>query len=260
MQRIRLHICYEGSSFSGWQRQSKGLVTIQDLIEKAISKVFNEDIIIHSSGRTDAGVHAKKQVAHFDTNAGLERYDDVVGAIQTGLPPTITISEAFLAPKVFHAGSSSKKTYEYILFNSVRPNALWYKRATWYPRKVDIDFLQTCAQFLIGEFDFQSFQNAGGTVKTTVRTVYEAKWFQEGNFLKFYITGSGFLKQMVRNIIGTQLALMESNQSPVKFEEILRSKDRCQAGRTAPPDGLYLFDVFYPLDIDRQCLSLQKGT
>lgn len=253
MQKIRLHICYEGSSFSGWQRQNEGQMTIQELLEKAVSKIFNEDIVIYGSGRTDAGVHAKKQVAHFKTTADLKRYNDIIGAIQTQLPPQITINEAFLAPKIFHASKSLKKTYEYILLNSKRPNALWHKRATWYPRKVDIDFLQTCSQSLIGEFDFQSFQNTGAPVKSTVRTVYEAKWSRKDDFLKFHITGNGFLKQMIRNIIGTQLSLMETNQSPLKFQEILKSKDRRQAGRTAPPDGLYLVDVFYPLDVDKRC-------
>lgn len=258
MARIKLLISYDGTDYCGWQKQKEHafaseLPTLQETIEKALSKVFNEPISMSASGRTDAGVHAQAQVGHFDTDRPLPK--DLCWAMRSLLPPSIVIKAAWIAPDEFHSTlSATHKTYRYWIWNRPRSSALLHRYSWWIRQPLDIDFLNTASQYLVKKQDFKSFQTTGTPVLTTVREVFAAHWKARPNGLvEFEITGSGFLKQMVRNISGTIVNLQLKGQTPEMMQEILAACDRRKAGVTAPPNGLFLHKVYYPRKLDKKC-------
>lgn len=261
--KIRFTVAYDGTSFCGWQKQKHGkLKSVAHVIEDAISSILNEKIKLFASGRTDAGVHAANQVCHFETTKPETFFYniDFCWAIKSKLPPTITIKEAWVAPAEFHATICSQyKTYRYLVHNHIRQSPFLHRYAHWVRHTLNINYLNDLSARLIGTKDFKSFQSIGTEVPHTVRTIYRAVWVQrKPDILEFRITGSGFLKQMVRNIVGTQLYLEKTQEHPEKFSKIIDLKDRSQAFAPAPARGLYLWKVYYPLELDNKCRKLYK--
>jgi tRNA pseudouridine38-40 synthase len=258
MPRIKLLISYDGTDFCGWQKQKEHkhaspLPSIQETIEKALSRVFNESIVMSGSGRTDAGVHAVAQIGHFDTEKTIPK--DLCWAIRGHLPSSIVVKAAWIAPSDFHSTlSATHKTYRYCIWNKQRSSALLDRFSWWVRHPLDLNFLTEASGFLIKNQDFKSFQSTGTPVKTTVREVYAAKWSAKASgIVEFSITGSGFLKQMVRTLVGTQVQLYLKDRRPSEMAEILEACDRQRAGPTAPPQGLFLQRVYYPPELDNKC-------
>lgn len=254
--RVRLDLSFDGYLFMGWQKQLGGTYTVQGVLEEKLSKIFKEPINVVGSGRTDRGVHALHLVAHFDCSTDPQRINLRV-ALQSACPKFITIKEVYLAPKEFHAQrSAEEKTYKYLIRNAKTPSSQLWNKSVWIKKPLDLDYLNKVTACLVGTHDFKSFQNAGTDLKSTVREVYEAKWIlRKPGWVEFYIRGNGFLKQMVRNIVGTALALEKNGQPIEKMKEILEAKNRKMALKTALPEALYLVTVKYPQTLDNKCLK-----
>lgn len=261
MPRIKFIVSYDGTDYCGWQKQKEHKhapekPSIQETIEKGLSGLFNEPIGLNASGRTDAGVHAIGQVCHFDTERPLPR--DFCWAVRSKLPTSIAVRRAWVVPDDFHSTLSSvKKTYRYWIWNKPRPTALLYRYSNWVRQPLDLDYLNEQAKFFCKEQDFKSFQSVGTVVKHTVREVFSAQWrLKKAGLVEFEVTGTGFLKQMVRNMVGTQLDLCQKNQPLSKLEQILAAQDRTKAGPAAPPQGLFLWRVYYPSELDKKCREI----
>ncbi len=255
--KIKLRLSYDGADFAGWQRQKTARPTVQGELEKALSKMFDEPIVVTGSSRTDSGVHALNQVAHFYVSKDPSRYQ-VVRGINSLTPSGLVIREAWIAPDDFHAITSTvNKTYRYFIWNHRERNPFKRNYFTHIGRELNVSLLNRIIREVIGEFDFKSFQTRGSTPKTTVRTITEALWQKTGpHQIELVMEGSGFLKQMVRNIVGTTLDLCLQNQDPQKMREILFSQKRASALGTAPAHGLYLWAIQYPKSLDKKCLKL----
>lgn len=257
--RIRFLVSYDGTGYCGWQRQGHD-IGIQQVLEEALGKLFQQKIVLFASGRTDAGVHAIAQVCHFDVDVPESRLltRDMCWALRSMLPPAISVRKAWIAPDDFHATLSAiRKTYRYFIYHHPRPNPFWVRTSHWMRYPLELSHLQASTPHLLGRHDFKSFQTVGTPVKDTVRTIFDAKWEQKSrHLLQFTITGEGFLKQMVRNIVGTQLLLEKEERDPSEIAQIIAAKDRRKAGPSAPPEGLFLWKVFYPADLDKRCRPL----
>jgi tRNA pseudouridine38-40 synthase len=261
LTKIRFTVSYDGTGYCGWQKQKpEDQVSVAQVIEKSLSKVFDEKISLFASGRTDAGVHALNQVCHFTTQRKIDpkKKWDFCWALNTNLPSGIVIKKAWLAPSDFHATlSATHKTYRYLILNRPRPSAHLNRYADWARLPIDLEHLQDSSKFLLGNQDFKSFQSVGTQVKDTLREIYQAQWsWRRPGVLQFTVTGSGFLKQMVRNIVGTSLLLERKQQAPDEMKKIILAQDRMKAGPPAPAQGLYLMKVYYPEDLDNRCLEL----
>ncbi len=242
--KFRLVIEYDGTRYHGWQKQPED-PSIQAEIEKILKTLTQCDVHVAGSGRTDAGVHAIGQVAHFQCETCLspEKFHD---ALNKMLPGDIIIRECTHAAIDFHARFSAKrKTYRYGILNSRNPVAIG-RHYVWHVMKhLDVSLMQQAATLLVGEKDFKSFEGVGSPRKTTVRTIYRTSVYKDGDTVYFEVTGSGFLKFMVRNITGTLVEVGLGKISPEQFGEILAGRDRAKAGPTAPPYGLFLVNVNY---------------
>lgn len=241
--RIILTISYDGTNYVGWQRQKNG-VSVQEVIETALFKVTGEKTILVASGRTDSGVHAKGQVAHFDTSSSVPS-DKFYLALNCFLPDDIRILSSCSAPTGFHARYTAKrKTYVYNFY--VSPVILPLKDR--YATRID-DFSTEKAQKIldeiVGEHDFKCFLASGSEIKTTVRTIYSAIVKKDGSDVKIEICGNGFLYNMVRIIAGTVLSASEDKLSASDVKTALLSGDRQKVGKTAPAKGLILKSVEY---------------
>jgi tRNA pseudouridine38-40 synthase len=255
-KKIRLALAYDGGAFGGWQKQKDGLPTVQGELEGQLSRFFNQPIKVVGAGRTDAGVHALEQSAHFVAPKAF-REDRLVVALNKMTPASLSVLGAWEVPLSFHAlGAAMGKIYRYHIWNHPVPHPFLGAYSTWMPRPLDLKKLQACAKFFVGKHDFSSFQTAGSEVLTTVREVHSAAWEKKGHRLSFTIQGEGFLKQMVRNIVGLQLDLLRQNRSPEEIASILEARDRRAAGSTASPEGLFLVKVLYPRELDNQCRKL----
>jgi tRNA pseudouridine38-40 synthase len=259
-QKVKILISYDGTDFEGWQRQAEGQKTIQQSLETALSTILNEKIMIIGSGRTDSGVHAEGQVAHFWATKPIPTASFYSG-VNSLLPHSIAVLKAWRAPKDFHAQQSAiSKTYRYLIYNSPIPNPLRRRSTTWLRRKLSVEKLNEICQPLAGTHDFKSFRTSGTDVKTTVRTITELQWFERPDSeLEFRISGTGFLKQMIRNIVGTALDLHQLQSGAAGAKEMLRileAQDRREAKASAPPTGLYLHRVDYPPELDINCLEI----
>jgi tRNA pseudouridine38-40 synthase len=246
MKTFKLIIEYDGTNFNGWQIQKTGR-TVQGQIEKALSVMTRENIRVSGSGRTDAGVHALGQAAHFRCHTRLG-----AGAFLSGLnslvPDDIVIHSCTRESDTFHARYDAKeKTYQYHILNRPLPSALGRLYALHVAKPLDIEAMEQAAGMLAGTHDFSAFENTGSPRSTSVRTVFKTRLYCDGNLnhIVFEITANGFLRYMVRNIAGTLLETGRSKISPEKFAGIMASKDRNQAGPTAPAHGLFLVSVKY---------------
>lgn len=242
--RIKLELEYDGGRYSGWQRQKNGR-SIQQMLEKAIGRVTGVESAVHGSGRTDAGVHAVGQVAHFDTDSDLEP-ERFASAMNFYLPDDIRVITSEEAPPEFHARYDAiGKTYTYTYRNHPQRSALHRGLCAHLPGEINLEAMRQGAEYLIGEHDFASFcANAEG--KNTVRRIDQIGIERQGPYVQIHITGSGFLHHMVRIIVGTLAEVGRGERPPEDVGRILEAQDRALAGPTAPAQGLLLKKVYYP--------------
>ncbi|RMG42816.1 MAG: tRNA pseudouridine(38-40) synthase TruA [Candidatus Dadabacteria bacterium] len=245
LANIKLVIEYNGAGFHGWQKQP-GLRTIEAELEKAISTVLRKPVSpIYAAGRTDAGVHARGQVVnfYFDGELDLERLSRGVSSI---MRPELTVISAEFVPQDFHARKSAvSKHYCYTIYNRQNPPVLDYGKVWFVSDKLDLEKMKQEAEKLVGEHDFTSFRASGCGAHSPIKTVYRSEILQDGPYLYYKVSGSGFLKQMVRNIVGTLVAFGRGNNKLSTIEEIINARDRKLAGVTAPAYGLILERVDY---------------
>ena len=245
MKNIKLVIEYDGKDFNGWQKQPNKL-NIQGTIEQAIKQITGEDVDLNASGRTDAGVHSFGQVANFKTNSELP-IEKWPLALNANLKKSIVIKSADEVDARFHSRLSCKqKTYRYVINNSKYGTAIYRNLETHIPQKLDVEKMQEAVKYFEGEHDFKAFKASGTSSKSSVRTIYKAnviKMPEEKIYIE--LTGSGFLYNMVRIISGTLVEVGLGKIKPDEIPEIIESKQREKAGKTLPPQGLYLLNVEY---------------
>ena len=244
IKNFKLVIEYDGTAYCGWQRQ-KNDPTIQEAIETAISKMTHQKITVTGSGRTDAGVHAYGQVANFSCETRLTA-DVFQKGLNGLLPDDIVIRACEPVSETFHARYDAKsKTYHYRILNQPIPAAL-YRQYAWHIKiPLDMKSMQAALTGIVGTRDFKAFEGTGSPRAHTVRTVMKAQLTGEQGFVVLKIKADGFLKFMVRNIVGTLVDIGLGKRTPGDIETILASKDRNQASATAPPHGLFLMSVDY---------------
>ena len=245
MRNIKLIIEYDGKEFNGWQKQPNKL-NIQGTIEKAIEAITKEKVELMASGRTDAGVHALGQVANFKTNSNIP-IDKFAIAINSNLKKSIIIKSAEEVDEKFHSRlSCKKKTYRYIINNSKYGTAIYRNLETCIKEKLDIEKMKEAVKYFEGEHDFKAFKASGTSSKSSVRTIYKAEVIEkENDRIYVELTGNGFLYNMVRIIVGTLVEVGMGKIEPQDIKGIIDSKDRKNAGKTLPPQGLYLLRVEY---------------
>jgi tRNA pseudouridine38-40 synthase len=245
LRTVKLTLAYDGSRFRGWQRQAQG-PTLQEALESALAKLCGHKVAVQASGRTDAGVHARGQVASFLT-CGLRSLEEIVRGGNALLPSSMAILKAEEAEPGFSARFSCKgKTYAYDFLATEVRDPLLAGRSWFVGPNLDWEAVEAALPLLLGERDFASFQSSGGDVKTTVRTITEASLTEpEERLLRLTITGSGFLRHMVRTIAGTLWLVGRHKLTPGDFEAVIASKDRSKAGPVAPPQGLRLERAYY---------------
>ncbi len=243
--RFKCHCAYDGTDFRGWQSQLCGN-TIQDFIERRISEIFSEKIRIHGSGRTDAGVHAKAQVFHFDAE-WTHSAENLQAALRSGLPAGIQIFKVSVADVGFHARYSAQgKRYAYNIFEGYAPP--YKSRYFWsmQRRRLDIEKMNDAAEVLLGEHDFTAFSaNRGHEEDNPVKTLRVLKISKKGREIRLLTEGSGYLYKMVRIITGAMVDVGLGKLSKSDIERILEGKKRTNAFQTAPACGLFLEKVFY---------------
>lgn len=245
MKRILLTLEYDGTNYSGWQRQYNGLA-VQQVLEEALSAACREKIAVTGASRTDAGVHALGQAAHFDTNCGIppEKFPFV---LNTMLPPDIRVHTGRQVPPDFHARfMTDGKRYTYRIINSRHGSALKRNTYVHVPVPLDEAAMAGAAETLLGEHDFAAFQASGGTAKTTVRTIRAVSLVRQGDEIILTIEGNAFLYNMVRIIAGTLIEIGLHKRGEDAFQDAFRTLNRLSLGVTAPPHGLELTEVFYP--------------
>lgn len=244
MRRVKLTIAYDGTNYCGWQIQPNG-ITIEEIVNKALSKLTGEKIVVIGASRTDSGVHAMGNVAVFDTETTIPP-ERVAMAVNRILPEDIVVVKSEEVPLDFHPRyCDCEKTYEYHIVNTRIP--IPTKRLTNYfvSYELDLDKMREGASYLIGEHDFASFCNIKTDVESTVRTVKELEILENGEEITIQISGNGFLYNMVRIIVGTLIRVGRGFYEPVQVKEILEAKNRKAAGVTAPPHGLMLMEIRY---------------
>ena len=245
MRNFKVTIAFLGTAYHGFQRQDGGLKTVQGEVEHAIHKLLGETVTINGCSRTDAGVHANC----FVFNVFLESTIDERG-LQYGLngvlPPDISVKSVELAPDDFHARYHCKgKEYVYLIHNSEIKSPFLADRMyrSWYP--IDAEKLDRACKDYIGEHDFKAFCAAACDKEVTVRTIFDFKVERDGDTVKFTVSGDGFLYNMVRIMVGTLLFINDGKLPENAIPDILSSCDRTRAGKTVPPQGLYLNKVYY---------------
>ena len=244
-KNIRLDLQYDGTQYHGWQRQ-KSDPTIQALLEDALKVMTNEPVTVHGSGRTDSGVHALHQVCHFNTRSRLDP-DSLKKGLDSILPRDIHIKDARYVPSEFHARYSARsKTYEYRILNQPEPD-IFSLRYLWHIQDpLNRSEMDQCLSLLLGEQDFSSFMSTGSATKSPVRNMLKAEMHeQEPHLLTFHFEANGFLRHMVRNIVGSVVDVGRGKTGVGEFKKILKAKDRTAAGVKAPPQGLFLVEVKY---------------
>jgi tRNA pseudouridine38-40 synthase len=245
VRNIALIVSYDGTAYRGFQTQPGG-GTIQDELERAIRSLTGGDERVEGSGRTDAGVHALGQVVSFRTASPIPIAKWAL-ALNGRLPDDIIVRSAHEMPEEFHARYSAvRKTYRYSIANGKYPDIFTARYRYHHYRPLDEDAMRDALKFLVGEHDFTAFSSAGAPRKSNVRTIYEARLEREGSDLHLYLTGSGFLYNMVRIIAGTLIEIGEGKKAPGHIPAILETKDRNMAGPKAPARGLALWRVEYP--------------
>ena len=244
MKRVKLVVAYDGTNYHGWQVQDNG-ITIEEVLNRTISELVQEDIKVIGASRTDAGVHACGNVAVFDTESRIPG-DKFSFALNQRLPEDIRIQESCEVDADFHPRyADTVKTYEYNILNRrfELPTKRLYAAFCYYP--MDIERMNQAAAYLVGEHDFKSFCSAGAQVQTTVRTIYAVNVTKADDMVHIRITGNGFLYNMVRIIAGTLMQVGTGLMEPEQVKEILEARDRSKAGPTAVAKGLTLVEIRY---------------
>jgi tRNA pseudouridine38-40 synthase len=241
----RLVLQYDGSSFSGWQRQPTGR-TIQQVLEETLTGLYGgETITCHASGRTDAGVHALGQVVSFRAETPRDP-DRMRLGLNTLLPASISCVAMEIAPDDFHARfSCTGKRYRYVLYCGRDRSPFWWRRSLHVRVPVDWGAVEAGLEVLEGRHDFSAFRAAGCSAKSPVRTIHAAEHHALGDEHHLEFTGEGFLRHQVRRMVGTLLEVGRGRRSVDDLREILESRDRARSGKTALPDGLFLVGAFY---------------
>ncbi len=240
----RMVVAYEGTAYHGWQVQPNG-ITVQEVIQRALFRITGEKMTVHGSGRTDAGVHAWGQVASFRSHTGIP-----AARLQRGLnallPDDVVVRSLGRAAADFHARKSARsKTYLYCLHNQPVADP-FRRRFSWHLRRpLDLEALSAAAALLVGTHDFSSFKAADGETRSSVRTIYNVRCWRRGAGVYLLFKADGFLKNMVRVMVGTLCEIGHGRRSPREMAAIIAAGDRGRAGITAPPQGLVLRTVHY---------------
>ena len=247
-RRIRLTVEYDGTAYSGWQRQLNA-ISVQQRLEEAVRKLTGEETSVTGASRTDAGVHALGQVAHFDTSSRIPR-DKFCFALNTVLPEDIRVCASSETRPDFHARFDAKgKLYRYLIHNHAHACAVGRNTHAHAIYPLDEELMHQEAQAAVGTHDFAAFAASGSVVKDTVRTIHEACVLRNGSEVEFLVRGDGFLYNMVRILAGTLIAVGGGKLEPGAIVRALESKNRLDLGVTAPAHGLTLMKVYYPDDI-----------
>ena len=241
-QRYFLEIAYDGAAYHGWQRQPNG-ITVQEVLEDAISKLLGFTICVTGQGRTDTGVHARKSYAHLDLE--IELPEKLLFRLNLLLPQDIQVFRIFPVPETAHARFSAlSRTYEYHLH--IRKDPFLYGRSTFVFYPLTVPPMEEGARIIMQHEDFASFSRSHTQVKTTICQISEARWEQHDHRLVFTITANRFLRNMVRAVVGTLLEIGKGRRTVASLPAMLQTKTRSNAGMSAPAHGLFLVDVKYP--------------
>ncbi|HHZ02997.1 MAG TPA: tRNA pseudouridine(38-40) synthase TruA [Tissierellia bacterium] len=244
VRNIKLIIAYDGTDYYGWQTQLNR-PTIQETIEGAIEVITREKVDLIGSGRTDSGVHALGQVANFKATTKIPE-EKIKIALNANLPPDIRILESKDVSMDFNSRFDAlDKTYMYQIYNDRVGNPFYTRYSYFVPKNLNLKEMEEALKLIVGTHDFKAFMASGSSVKTTVRTVYEANLIKENNLIKIYIRGNGFLYNMVRIIAGTIIDIGKGLKDISCIEKALTEKDRTLLGQTAPAKGLFLMCVNY---------------
>ncbi len=247
--RYFIDIAYDGSSYHGWQRQPQS-ITVQEQLENALTTLLRTPVAVTGAGRTDAGVHATQLIAHFDLERGLslEERDHLIFRLNRFLPPAIAINDLYEVTESAHARFDAvSRSYIYKLHQ--KKNPFLTNQSFFFEREIDLELMNEAAKLLLGRQDFKCFSRSNTDVKTYLCDIKEAVWKRQNERLFFYVTADRFLRNMVRAIVGTLLEIGQGKMSLQDFKTVLASKDRSEAGASAPAHGLYLTAVRYPKEI-----------
>jgi len=243
--KISLGVEYDGSQYFGWQKQ-QNVLSIQQKLEEALSRIANQTITIFCAGRTDAGVHATGQVVHFESDSKRPISAWTMG-VNANLPANIAIKWAQIVEDSFHARFSAQaRRYRYIIYNHPYRHAILNHGVSHYYKPLNELKMHLAAQYLLGENDFSAFRAAQCQSLSPWRNIQHIKVSRQGCYVIIDVQANAFVHHMVRNIVGSLLEVGNGNQSEAWIYDLLRSKDRTCAGATAKPEGLYLVDVIYP--------------
>ena len=244
MRRLKFILEYDGTAYHGWQVQP-GLDTIQGRLEAALSRLTGSRVHVMGAGRTDAGVHALGQVA--SGNVGVRLDDPTLRrALNALLPKDIVVTRVEPAPAEFDARRSARsRTYRYTILRRAYPSALHGRYSLYVPYDLDLEGMSDAVRCLLGTHDFSAFRAGSCPAATPIRSVRRASWRTEGDLWRFEIEGNAFLQHMVRIIVGTLMEVGRGKRRPADIGEILASRDRRRAGKTAPAHGLCLVAVEY---------------
>lgn len=243
--RYALGIEYDGKNYCGWQRQIN-VITVQEKLEQALSKIANEPIEVICAGRTDTGVNATNQVIHFDTTKIRKESAWTLG-VNTHLPVDIAVSWVKPVEDDFHARfSATARNYRYIIYNNPMRSAILSHGISHYHFNLNEKLMQQGAQHLIGKHDFTSFRTVHCQSHSAIRTIKHCQISRQGKYIIVDIKANAFLHHMVRNIVGSLMRVGQAQETPCWVKKVLLAKNRCVAGVTAPPEGLYFVDVDYP--------------
>ncbi|PKM49260.1 MAG: tRNA pseudouridine(38-40) synthase TruA [Firmicutes bacterium HGW-Firmicutes-7] len=241
---FKIIIAYDGTNYCGWQKQIKHK-TIEGELIKACSRIFKEPFIIKGSSRTDAGVHALGQAATIETNTQLPPYKLCL-ALNCYLPKDIVVQGAEEVDFDFHPRYHAKeKTYIYKIYNAKIPLPQESRFSYFYHRPINIERMKEASKYFLGEHDFVAFSSVGGSVKTSVRTLYKCDVVQKGKLIEFTVTGNSFLYNMVRIIVGTLIEVGIGKLEPEEITGIIESRDRLKPGKKSPAKGLTLVEIKY---------------
>lgn len=244
MRRLLVTIRYDGSAYHGYQVQSNAL-TVQEVFQNAVHKVFGKRLDVKGCSRTDSGVHANMYCISFDTDMNISN-ESVILALNTYLPEDVAAYDCKEVNMDFHPRYNCKsKEYIYKIYNGKYRNPFYAKYALWYRWNIDAEYLNNEAQAFVGKYDYSGFCSIKSDVEDTVREIYYCKVWREDDFVYFKVCGDGFLYNMVRIMVGTLLFVSEGKIKSGELKSIILSKDRKKAGKTALPQGLYLNNVSY---------------
>ncbi|MDP7591461.1 MAG: tRNA pseudouridine(38-40) synthase TruA [Litorilituus sp.] len=243
--RYALGIEYDGKNYCGWQRQ-KSVVSVQQTLENALSKIADEPIEVVCAGRTDTGVNATNQVIHFDTNKVRKDIAWTLG-VNTHLPRDVAVTWVKAVSEDFHARfSATARRYRYIIYNNALRSAILSDGISHFHYPLDETLMHEGAQYLVGKHDFTSFRTVHCQSHSPTRTIEHCQVTRQGEYIIVDVKANAFLHHMVRNIVGSLMRVGQAQEPISWIKEVLEHKNRCMAGVTAPPEGLYFVEVDYP--------------